>query len=282
MGLRVLFKTWRTPSPPHETIEVWYANEALLVVDTGKSLRTALVPMHVRHDENGLHVTHNGKQWIDSYKIRDWDPLASWRLGFGARGASTIDDHAWGRSEDYPTSPERHWIENLTISSGLLIAEATAPVSLSFNGQQYNPVPLEFDYYAMPSCLVGHAYNRALRQAERSSRFTDRSSMRVSSRPRAVRSCSGRRSDVAHKQPFTRLPMPLQQGAVLRRSSGERGLWRQTVQAHDLCDAPPGKYHGGRPSRNACYVGPDQLLPESRVRRLGLSVWLASRQCNLQ
>ena len=152
MGLRVLFKTWRTPSPPHETIEVWYANEALLVVDTGKSLRTASwVPMHVRHDENGLHVTHNGKQWIDSYKIRDWDPLASWRLGFGARGASTIDDHAWGRSEDYPTSPERHWIENLTISSGLLIAEATAPVSLSFNGQQYNPVPLEFDYYAMPS-----------------------------------------------------------------------------------------------------------------------------------
>ena len=48
IGLRVLFKTWRTPSPPYETIEVWYNEESLLVIDVGKRLRSSSwVP--VRH-----------------------------------------------------------------------------------------------------------------------------------------------------------------------------------------------------------------------------------------
>ena len=57
--------------------------------------------------------------------------LCTWRFGFGARGASTFDDVRFGRSEDFPTSPERHWIDRLTIASGLLIAESTTTVTLS-------------------------------------------------------------------------------------------------------------------------------------------------------
>ena len=262
MGLRVLFKTWRTPSPPHETIEVWYANEALLVVDTGKSLRTASwVPMHVRHDENGLHVTHNGKQWIDSYKIRDWDPLASWRLGFGARGASTIDDHAWGRSEDYPTSPERHWIENLTISSGLLIAEATAPVSLSFNGQQYNPVPLEFDYYAMPSVssvtpTTGPLAGGTLVTIYGSK--LDAGLVATSSGEGAAAADDLMAHTNSHllgyRCRFNKAP-------YYDVQVGSEVFGAKTVQAHDLAMRHPANIMEVDPPRNACYVGPDQLLP---------------------
>ena len=49
--------------------------ERALVVDTGAWLRTASwVPVHIRHDAEGLHVTHNGKAWISNYKIREWYP----------------------------------------------------------------------------------------------------------------------------------------------------------------------------------------------------------------
>ena len=74
-GLRVLFKSWRTPQPPEETIEVWYAGESLIVVDLGIWLRTdSWVDVVIRHDEDGLHVRHNEKQWISGLKIRGWAP----------------------------------------------------------------------------------------------------------------------------------------------------------------------------------------------------------------
>lgn len=121
--------------------------------------------VHIRHDEHGLQVTHDSHQWISNYKVRGWAPLPTWRFGFGARAASSArEGERWdggiegtGRQNDpraaadYPVYPERHWLEELTISSGLLIAGSTAPVTLSFNGQQYAPEPLPFDYYAMPS-----------------------------------------------------------------------------------------------------------------------------------
>ena len=152
-GLRVVFRSSRDPAPPSETIEVWYNGETLLEVALGKWLRTASwVRVAIRHDADGLHVTHNGKQWVRNYQVRGWAPRPSWRLGFGARGTPT----SWG----FPTKvdfkeallrPERHWIDDLRVSSGLLVAEATTPVTLSFNGQQYAQAPVEFNYYAMPS-----------------------------------------------------------------------------------------------------------------------------------
>ena len=105
-GLCVLFRTWRTPRPPYETIEVWYAREALLIFDVGKSLRTSSwVPVHIRHDEDGLcatygvhmlclcrsffdagpwpairrYVSHNARAWIEHYKLRGWAPSPSWQ-----------------------------------------------------------------------------------------------------------------------------------------------------------------------------------------------------------
>lgn len=154
LGLRILFRSSREPlslgaEPLVESIEVWYDGEPLRNVRLGTWLRTSSwVRVVIRHDADGLHVSHDGRQWIKDYQVRGWAPDKTWRLGFGARGASTTFGR--GPAEVYKR-PERHWIDDLRVSSGLLIAEATTPVTLSFNGQQYAPVPVEFRYYAMPS-----------------------------------------------------------------------------------------------------------------------------------
>lgn len=143
-----------------EAIEVWYGGQLLKTVATGKALRTSSwVPVRVRYDDDGLYVSHDGRVWIERYQIRGWAPKASWRLGFGSRGAPTshslptrhAEMAAHGEIWGYLAETERHWIDNLHFASGLLVAESAAPVSLSFNGQQFTPSPLEFSYYAMPA-----------------------------------------------------------------------------------------------------------------------------------
>ena len=138
----------------YEGIEVWYAGEQLLVVPLGKTLRTSSwVPVYIRYDGDGLHVAHNGRVWIERYQIRGWSPQPSWRLGFGARGAPTLYPGSIldVGPDGLPGEAERHWIDHLRVTSGLLVAEATAPVTLSFNGQQYAPAPAALTYYAMPA-----------------------------------------------------------------------------------------------------------------------------------
>ena len=155
-GLRVVFRT-RHPNGhdtgvvDREAIEVWYAQEQLYAVGVGNWLRTSSwVPVLIRYDVDGLHVHHNGRRWIERYKVRGWAPRPSWRFGFGARGVPS-DNAVPATVDGYGNEVEAHMVDNVHLSSGLLIAEARAGVTLAFNGQQYAPVPTAFSYYAMPS-----------------------------------------------------------------------------------------------------------------------------------
>ena len=123
-GLRVLFRSENgLQTHPREAIEVWYADEALLVVPATRWLRTSSwVPVKIRHDADGLHVTHNDRVWVNSFKIRGWAPEPSWRLGFGARAASTEDERLES-GDTFNDHPERHWIDDLHVEV-LEVAEA--------------------------------------------------------------------------------------------------------------------------------------------------------------
>ena len=158
-GLCVLFRSDHDQPEPfnRQTVEVWYAGERLQRLPAGARLRTSSwVAVHIRHDDDGLHIAHDGHQYLTAYQIRRWSPDATWRLGFGARSATSSATRTAADVRYSPTTAplgaaSRHWVRTLHLTSGLLVADATVPVSLSSNGQQFAPSPLEFTYYAMPS-----------------------------------------------------------------------------------------------------------------------------------
>lgn len=97
-----------------------YDGFELLSIPVGVSLRTSSwAPVSIRYDADGLYISHHNRVWVQNFKIRGWAPEPSWRIGFGARGESSWDEYA---GEPGSRDPERHWIDDLRISSGVLIA----------------------------------------------------------------------------------------------------------------------------------------------------------------
>ena len=121
---------------PARRVEIWYG-QALLALSgelemRGLGFRHVVVQLGME----GLSVDVGGVRAIANVTVREWAPLATWRMGFGARtSAARCDAHA---------------VDNVRVRIGGAYREHTLPLEVSMNGQQHTQDALPFTFYAEP------------------------------------------------------------------------------------------------------------------------------------
>ena len=136
-GLRVCFLT-----AEQKRIQVLY--DGIVLADCPLELRYSSTGLPVWHSLRvefrmrapaaGLAVAFDGTECVTGLAVERWAPQPGWRLGVGARSRAD--------------TPSDHWVRGLRLQVGARVHATSAPVALSFNGQQYQQSDVGFVYGA--------------------------------------------------------------------------------------------------------------------------------------